>query len=70
MKPEEKEEFTSNLVDLYAYLKKELNLKGSPKVILSSDQKNADKLLGKTGFYNPETKQIYLFITNRHPKIF
>jgi len=65
MKPEHKDEFKSNLVKLYAYLRKELKLKHAPKV---SDPKNANKMLGKTAYYDPDKKSIHLFIINRHPK--
>lgn len=68
MNPEVKEEFVSNLVDLYSYLKGELQLKNSPKVFLVSDDKNANKILGKTAYYEPETRTVKLFITDRHPK--
>lgn len=68
MKPDKKEEFKIHLAKLFNYLKKELKLKQTPKLILISDQKNADKILGKTGYYDPIKKQIHLFITDRHPK--
>jgi len=60
--------FKLHLVQLFSYLKKELKLKTIPKVKLVSDQKNADKMLGKTAYYEPETKTVCLFITDRHPK--
>lgn len=68
MKEELKEEFRLNLGQLFSHLKNELKLKTSPKLILSSDQKNADKLLAGTGHYDPETKTITVYITDRHPK--
>lgn len=68
MKPEDKEKFLSHLASLHAHLQKELKLKSKPKVFLVSDQKNADKVLGKTAHYEPETKTIRLNITDRHPK--
>lgn len=68
MKPEQREEFLSHLTKLYSHLQKELGLKSTPKVILDSDQKNADKLLGKTGYYDPSKQSIHLFIIDRHPK--
>jgi hypothetical protein len=68
MEPEQKEEFLSNLAKLYSHLSKELDLKTIPKVVLETDQKNADKLLGKTGYYDPGTQTIHLFILDRHPK--
>jgi hypothetical protein len=68
MKPEKKEEFKLNLGELFQYLQKELKLKSLPKVFLAEDQKNADKMLGKTGYYDPKKKEIHLFTTDRHPK--
>jgi hypothetical protein len=68
MKPEDKEKFMSHLASLHAHLKKELKLKTDPKVFMVSDQKNADKVLGLTAHYEPETKTIRLNTTDRHPK--
>jgi hypothetical protein len=68
MKPEKKEEFKLHLAELFQYLQKELKLKTVPKVFLDEDQKNADKMLGKTGYYDPKNKEVHLFITERHPK--
>ena len=68
MKPDEREEFDQNLANLYLYLKRELKLKNEPKVVLDSDQKNADRMLGKTGYFNDSEQSIHLFITDRHPK--
>jgi hypothetical protein len=68
MKPENKEEFKLHLGELFQCLQKELKLKSLPRVFLIEDQKNADKILGKTGYYDPKSKEIHLFITDRHPK--
>lgn len=68
MKPEQKEEFKKNLVDLYAYLKGELHLKETPKVVISKNEENAKKLLGGTAHYEPDTKTVKLYILDRHPK--
>jgi hypothetical protein len=68
MKPEDKERFLIHLASLHAYLKKELKLQTDPKVVMASDQKNADKVLGGTAHYAPETKTIKLYTTDRHPK--
>lgn len=68
MKPEKKEEFKLHLAELFEHLQKELKLKMVPKIYLAEDQKNADKILGKTAYYNPADKTIKLFITDRHPK--
>ena len=68
MKPEQMEEFKSSLGQLYAYQKKQLKLKTDPSVHLISDEVNARKLLGRTGYYDPDKKKICLYITGRHPK--
>lgn len=68
MKPEKKEEFKLHLAELFQYLQRELKLKSVPKVFLDEDSKNADKMLGKTGYYDPKKKEIHLYITERHPK--
>jgi len=68
MKPEKKEEFKLNLAELFKHLQEELKLKSVPKLLLVEDQKNADKMLGKTGYYDPKTKEIHLYMTERHPK--
>jgi len=44
-------------------------VKPLPKVkIISNDNENASKLLGKTAYYNPEVKEITLYTLNRNPK--
>lgn len=68
MKPEVKEEFKLHLAELFKHLQKELQLKTIPKIYLMSDQKNANKILGKTGYYDPHTRTVHIFITDRHPK--
>ncbi len=68
MMPDNLDTFKSHLVQLFAYLQKELQLKTVPKVKLISDEKNADKVLGKTAYYNPDEKLVVLYITNRHQK--
>lgn len=54
--------------EYYSYAKKELNLSIDPILILKKNQSNADDILGKTGYYDPENKLICLYITDRHAK--
>ena len=68
MMPDNMDAFKSHLVQLFAYLQKELQLKTVPSVKLISDEKNADKVLGKTAYYNPDEKLVVLYTTNRHQK--
>lgn len=54
---------------LYRYMKKRLKkIDRDPKVYFNENKYNADDMLGKTGYYNPKTEEIHLFITDRHPK--
>jgi len=68
MMPQDTDTFKSHLAQLFEYLQKELQLKTIPQVKLLSDQKNADKVLGKTAYYDPEKRTICLYETNRHQK--
>jgi hypothetical protein len=68
MKPEQKEEFKLALGQLFSHLRKELKIKTVPKVHLLEDAVNSKKLLGRTGYYDPHTQKICLYMTNRHPK--
>lgn len=48
---------------------KEMNIHPLPKLkIINNDVENAEKILGMTGYYNPNSKIITLFTLNRHPK--
>ena len=66
--PDDIDTFKSHLAQLFAHLQKELKLKTVPKVRLLSDEKNADKVLGKTAYYDPDTTTVNLYVTNRHQK--
>ena len=68
MMPEDTDTFKSHLTQLFQYLQKELQLKTIPRVKLLSDQKNADKVLGKTAYYDSDKRTICLYETNRHQK--
>ncbi len=54
------------LASLYAYLAKKLQLRETPKVKFTNDEKNAENPFGMTGYYEPKTKAIVLYITDRH----
>lgn len=68
MMPDDMNSFKSHLAQLFQYLQKELQLKTVPKVKLLSDDKNAAKVLGKTAYYEPETRTVVLYIVGRHQK--
>ena len=58
-----------NLVDNFLdFVTKELGLDQPFSVYFIDDKKNAKDALGKTAMYNPGTKSVYVYATNRHPK--
>ena len=65
----DKEDFKKYAKELYNYALTILNkIDRAPKIYLNHNLKNADDMFGKTGFYDPESEEIHLFITDRHPK--
>lgn len=54
--------------ELYEYASRQLDIDNKPALYLVQDEKNADDLFGKTGYYDPKERSIHLFVTNRHPK--
>ena len=44
------------------------NFKKPPSIFLDHDKENASKVLGKTGYYDPNSMEIHVFATDRHPK--
>ena len=63
---------SKSLVDMlngfYPYALQRLKHSKPFTLFLTSDQQNAKNPLGKTGFYNPESFEITLFVDGRHPK--
>lgn len=54
--------------ELYEFASRQLDIDDKPVLYLVQDEKNADDLFGKTGYYDPKERSIHLFVTNRHPK--
>jgi hypothetical protein len=62
-------EFIEKLVSLTDYMMDHINIEPLPDVnFIEDDVENANDLLGKTAYYNPENKSITLYTLNRHPK--
>jgi hypothetical protein len=62
-------EFKEALVSLTMYMMDHIDIDPLPDLIfIEDDIKNANDLLGKTAYYNPENKSITLYTLNRHPK--
>ena len=68
--PERNKEFTQSLALLtISMMDNGLNIEPLPNVeFVHNDSENADKLLGKTAYYDPNTQTIVLYTYNRHPK--
>lgn len=39
-----------------------------PRVVLKKDRELSEQMLSPTGYYEPETKTIVVYVLNRHPK--
>jgi len=64
-----REELVQHIKELYKFLRGELpKVDRNPKVFFQEDQTNADDFLGKTGYYDPDSEEIHLFVTDRHGK--
>jgi hypothetical protein len=62
--------FKQALASLTKYMMNQgYNISPLPKlIIINSDIKNAENILGKTAYYNPNNCTITLYTLNRHPK--
>ncbi len=52
----------------YPYAKEQLGFDKDAVVIFESDPENAKQSLGNTGYYDPQTYTVTVYITDRHPK--
>ena len=50
------------------FAQKKMGFNRPPTIFFDSDQKNAENVLGKTGYYDPESDQIVVYVDKRHPK--
>jgi len=64
------EDLNPNIISLTQYMGSNgLDLKPYPKVkLIKNDIKNAEDLLGKTAYYDPNAQLIVLYTMGRHPK--
>ena len=61
-------EYKEKFGELYRDAKNKFNIQQAPKLFLRKDEENAEKIFGRTAYYDPEESTIVIFITNRHPK--
>ena len=54
--------------DFYPYAQERFGFNTPPTLTLQSDPANAVDPMGKTGAYNPSTREIMIYVDNRHPK--
>jgi hypothetical protein len=59
-------ELKLRVASLFTYLAKHLGIKTTPKVVFTNDVRNAEKPFGLTGYYDPKSKAIRIFIAGRH----
>tara|TARA_R100000808_G_scaffold15577_1_gene35854 strand:- start:3060 stop:3920 length:861 start_codon:yes stop_codon:yes gene_type:complete len=50
------------------FAQKKMGFDTAPTISFISDVKNAEKPLGKTAFYNPNTSSVSIYTDHRHPK--
>ena len=65
-----KEDLTPQIISLTQYMASNgLNIKPYPKIkFIDNDTKNANNLLGRTAYYDPNQQLIALYTMGRHPK--
>ncbi len=54
--------------DLASSVQQKIGFNSMPSIVLQDDEDNADVLLGKTAYYDPQNKAVTVYVTNRHPK--
>ena len=52
----------------YPFAEKRLGIDQPVTIILKSDSSNAQQILGKTGYYDPDNNEVVVYIDDRHPK--
>ena len=62
------QELSPLIDDLASAVQQKVGLKSMPSITLQDDEDNADVLLGKTAYYDPQNKAVTVYVTNRHPK--
>ena len=62
-------DFTPHIASILEYcMGKGMKVTPIPEVKVRHDEENAANLFGRTGYYDPQNKEIVLYATGRHPK--
>jgi hypothetical protein len=54
--------------EYYDYAQKSLGFNTPARCVTRQDAQNSHDIFGKTAYYEPSTKTVVLYVTNRHPK--
>jgi hypothetical protein len=66
---EKKFDYSPYIASLLEYmLDQGMNITPLPEVKIRYDQEEADNFFGKTAYYDPNNKEVILFVMGRHPK--
>tara|TARA_B100000963_G_C22592135_1_gene656041 strand:- start:501 stop:1442 length:942 start_codon:yes stop_codon:yes gene_type:complete len=60
--------YEKEIHSLCDFAQQRLGFDKPPSIFLNHDKRNAGNTLGKTGYYDPNTMEIHVFATGRHPK--
>lgn len=60
--------YEKEIHSLCDFAQQRLGFDKPPSIFLNHDKRNAGNTLGKTGYYDPNTMEIHVFATDRHPK--
>jgi len=60
--------FEDMIQSLVSFSQKRFGFEKPPTLFLNSDPANAENMLGKTAYYDPEQREIHIYTTDRHPK--
>jgi hypothetical protein len=52
----------------YPYAQERLGINQPVTIVLRSDSSNAQQILGKTGYYDPDNNEVVVYVDDRHPK--
>ena len=61
-------EYEKEIHSLCDFAQKRIGFEKPPSIFVNHDKVNAGNTLAKTGYYMPDTMEIHVFATGRHPK--
>ena len=61
-------DFEDTMQQLVSFSQDRFGFEKPPALFLNSDTSNASDPLGKTAYYDPENKEIHIYVDERHPK--